>query len=103
VPKHRHPEWNEQRLRLAIVHAQPLSLSAWVQVRQHARERYDLLRLESDYRLTNQPRTVSWDEWYSCLFVPIVKRPLADYEKPSHEETLWLRRDLLEAYLVQEQ
>lgn len=96
VPKHRHPEWNESHLRLAIAQAQPLSHSAWTQVYQRAKKRYSSLLTSS--RLS----TVSWNEWYRCLFVPLVKRPLADHEHPSHEETLWIRRDLREVYLVQE-
>lgn len=95
VPKHRHLEWNESHLRLAIAQAQPLSHSAWTQVYQRAKKRYSSLLTSS--RL----RTVSWDEWYCCLFIPLVKRPLEDHEHPSHEEALWIRRDLQEAYLVQ--
>lgn len=102
VPTHRHPEWNEPHLRLAIAQAQPLPFSTWEQVRQRVREHYDRLIRESHPGLTNHPRTVSWQEWYQCLFVPLVRRPLADFERPSHEETLWIRRDLRKAYLVQE-
>ncbi len=101
VPKHRHPEWNEHQLRLAIAHAQPLSPIAWAQVRQRAQVRYNRLFLENHLNSPN-PRTAFWNEWYSCLFVPI-RRFLTPSEKPSHEETLWIRRDLLEVYLVQEQ
>lgn len=101
VPMHRHPEWNESHLRLAIAQAQPLPFSTWKQVRQRAQEHYDRLLRESHPGLTNHPRTVSWHEWYQCLFVPLVRWSLADHERPSHGETLWIRRDLREAYLVQ--
>ena len=102
VPTHRHLEWSESHLRLAMAQAHPLSHSAWTQVSHRAREHYNRLLGESHLGLTNHPRSVSWNEWYQCLFVSLVRRPLADHERLSHEETLWIRRDLREAYLVQE-
>lgn len=96
IPLHRHPEWNMERVRHSIAHALPLSEEAWHQTFSQAlADRHRLFR-ESDHCQTRRPREVKWEEWFACLFVAI------EHDNPLHEETLYLRRDLEQAFLVKD-
>lgn len=94
VPLHRHPEWDEARVRHAITHARQISAAEWDRTLHEARAEYNRLVHASHPRLTEHPRPIAWDEWYACLFVCIAP---AD---PACAETLWLRRDLQAAYRI---
>lgn len=96
VPFHRHPEWDAPRLRQVMSQAQSLSKAEWDQVSQRFREQY--MQLVQEFgrgKRTNRSGPWSWNRWHACMTVNL------EHEDPS-SPTLWLRRDLEEAFLVKE-
>ena len=96
VPIHRHPEWNIPRLRQVIGQAQSLSQEEWNQVSQRFREQYIQLVQEFGRSIrTDRSGPWSWRRWYACMTVSLE-------HEDSSSPTLWIRRDLEEAFLVKE-
>jgi len=96
VPIHRHPGWEALRVRQLIARAQSLSQAEWDQVSRQFDEHY--LQLVNEFgrsRRINRPGPWSWARWFACMAV------LCEHEDPS-SATLWIRRDLEEAFLVKE-
>jgi hypothetical protein len=93
VPVHRHPEWTEEALRFTISHASFLSSDDWHLAAQRAGEQWKEYMARSP-RPRERPQEVSWDEWFSCLFVP------CEHVDANSGEVLWIRRDLRDAFRV---
>ena len=96
VPFHRHPEWDVAHLRQVMAQAQSLSQAEWEQISHRFDEQY--IQLVQEFgRSARMDRSGpwSWERWYACLAVAL------EHEDPS-SPTLWIRRDLQEAFLVKQ-
>lgn len=96
VPFHRHPEWDIPRLYQVMAQAQSLSKAEWDQISQRFREQYIQLVQEFGRSIrTDRSGPWSWERWWACMTVSL------EHEDP-FLPTLWIRRDLKEAFLVKE-
>ncbi len=97
IDAHKHPEWDVGKLERAVLGARPLPVSEWLRLQEEARATYvDLLSANiPKWREGGGPPEFPWETVLPLMFIP-VRHP----DPP--RRTLWLRRDLEEAFIVEQ-